>query len=170
MRLMRNDTQPEIPVRGYTPTQVPGMANETQNYGNHRRTFPLFHFVASPLLAIYLLYTIYTLVRAPSLATIMGVVLAAGVVALAFASRLMALTVQNRVIRLEMTLRLARVLGPVAAADALAGLPLGRLIALRFASDAELPGLIARVLSRELSTSAQVKEAIREWQPDLLRA
>ena len=52
----------------------------------------------------------------------------------------MALTVQNRVIRLEMTLRLQRILGPAAAADALAKLPLGRLIALRFASDAELPG------------------------------
>ena len=146
------------------------MANETQNFSNHKRSFPLFHFVAAPLLFIYLVYTIYSLVRAPSLATIMGVVLAAGVVAMLFASRIMALTVQNRVIRLEMTLRLQRVLGPAAAADALAKLPLGRLIALRFASDAELPGLIARVTSRELRTSAQVKEAIREWQPDLLRA
>ena len=146
------------------------MANETQNFSNHKRNFPLFHFVAAPLLFIYLVYTIYSLVRAPSLATIMGVVLAAGVVAMLFASRLMALTVQNRVIRLEMTLRLQRVLGAAAAADALATLPLGRLIALRFASDAELPGLIARVTSRELRTSAQVKEAIREWQPDLLRA
>jgi hypothetical protein len=69
-----------------------------------------------------------------------------------------------------MTLRLQRILGPVVAADALARLPLGRVIALRFASDAELPGLIARVLSQELSTSAQVKQAISEWQPDLLRA
>jgi hypothetical protein len=146
------------------------MANEIQNFANHKRNFPLFHFVAAPLLAIYLLYAIFALVRAPSLATVMAVVLAAGVVAMLFASRLMALTVQNRVIRLEMTLRLERVLGPMAAADALAKLPLGRLIALRFASDAELPELIARVLSQELGTSSQVKQAIREWQPDLLRA
>jgi multisubunit Na+/H+ antiporter MnhB subunit len=146
------------------------MANQMQNFANHKRAYPLFHFVAAPLLAIYLVYAISALVRAPSLATVMGVVLAAGLVAMLFASRIMALTVQNRVIRLEMTLRLERVLGPVAAAEALAKLPLGRLIALRFASDAELPGLIARVLSRELSTSSQVKQAIREWQPDLLRA
>jgi hypothetical protein len=146
------------------------MANETQNFSNHRRNFPLFHFVASPLLAIYLVYAIYSLVRAPSLGTVMALVLAAGVNAMLFASRIMAVTVQNRLIRLEMTLRLQRLLGPVAAADALARLPLGRIIALRFASDAELPGLIARVLSQELSTSAQVKQAIREWQPDLLRA
>lgn len=146
------------------------MTSETQNFSNHKRNFPLFHFIASPLLAIYLVYTIYALVRAPSLATVMGVVLAAGVTAMLFASRLMALTVQDRVIRLEMTMRLQRVLGPAAAADALARLPLGRLIALRFASDAELQGLIARVLSQELSTNLQVKQAIREWQPDLLRA
>jgi hypothetical protein len=146
------------------------MANDTQNFGNHRRNYPLYHFVAAPLLFIYLVYSIYTVVRAPSLATVMNVVLAAGLVALLFASRIMALTVQNRVIRLEMTLRLQRVLGPAAAADALARLPVGRLIALRFASDAELPGLIARVLSQELTTSTQVKQAIREWQPDLLRA
>ncbi|HEY2898822.1 MAG TPA: DUF6526 family protein [Gemmatimonadaceae bacterium] len=146
------------------------MAIETQNFSNHKRNFPLFHFVAAPLLAIYLAYALYSLVRAPSIETTMRLVLAAGVVATMFASRVMAVTVQNRVIRLEMTLRLQRILGPVAAADALAMLPLQRLIALRFASDAELPGLIARVLSQELSTSAQVKQAIREWQPDLLRA
>jgi len=146
------------------------MANETQNFGNHRRNYPLYHFVAAPLLAIYLVYAVWGLVRAPALPTAMNVVLAAGLVAMLFASRIMALTVQNRVIRLEMTLRLQRVLGPAAAADALARLPVGRLIALRFASDAELPGLIARVLSQELTTNTEVKQAIREWQPDLLRA
>jgi Family of unknown function (DUF6526) len=146
------------------------MATQTQNFGNHKRHFPLFHFIASPLLAIYLVYAIYTLVRGPSLATAMNVVLAAGVNAMLFASRLMVLTVQNRLIRLEMTMRLQRVLGPAVAADALARLPLGRLLALRFASDVELPVLVTRVLSQELSTNLQVKQAIREWQPDLLRA
>ena len=146
------------------------MANETQNFRNHKRNFPLFHFVAAPLLAIYLVYSVVTLVRAPSLATVMGVVLAAGVVATLFASRVMAVTVQNRVIRLEMTLRLQRLLGAASAADALSKLSVGQLIALRFASDAELPGLVARVLSNELTTKLEVKQAIREWQPDLLRA
>jgi hypothetical protein len=146
------------------------MANETQNFGNHKRNFPLFHFVAAPLLSINLVYSIVTLVRTPSLATVMGVVLAAGVVATLFASRVMAVTVQNRVIRLEMTLRLQRLLGGASAADALSKLTVGQLIALRFASDAELPGLVARVLSNELTTKLQVKQAIREWLPDLLRA
>ena len=96
--------------------------------------------------------------------------LAAGVNALMFASRLMALAVQNRLIKLEMTMRLERVLGAAAAADALAHLSLGTLIALRFASDAELQSLIARIRSKELVTNAAVKQAVREWQPDFLRA
>jgi hypothetical protein len=146
------------------------MATQTQNFGNHKRNYPLFHFVAAPLLSVYFVYSIYAALEASSLATVMNVVLAAGVLAALFASRVMAVTVQNRVIRLEMTLRLQRVLGAAAAADALARLPVNKLVALRFASDAELPELIGRVLSNELSTGSQVKQAIRDWQPDLLRA
>jgi hypothetical protein len=146
------------------------MATQTQNFSNHTRHYPLFHFIASPLLAIYALYAIYALIRAPSLATVMNVVLAAGVTATLFASRVMVLTVQNRVIRLEMMMRMERIMGAAAAADAMARLPVGRLVALRFASDAELPALISRVMSQELTTNLQVKQAIREWQPDLLRA
>ena len=146
------------------------MPSQTQSFENHTRYFPLFHFIASPLLAIYLVYTLYVLVRVPSLAALASVVLAAGVNAALFAARTMVLVVQNRVIRLEMRLRLERVLGAAAAADALANLAPARLIALRFASDAELPALIARVRSNELSTNRDVKQAIREWQPDYLRA
>lgn len=146
------------------------MATQPQTFANHTRFYPLFHFVAVPLLALNLLYSLYTLVRAPSLATVAGAVLAVGVVAAALATRLMVLTVQNRVIRLEMTIRLERVLGATAATDALANLPWRRLIALRFASDAELPALIARVRSNELTSGRAVKQAIREWQPDYLRA
>jgi hypothetical protein len=146
------------------------MASPTQSFQNHTRYFPRFHFVALPLLAIYLLYSLYAVIRTPSLATAAAVVLAAGVNALAFATRTMVLTVQNRVIRLEMTIRLERLLGAAAAADALSKLTARTLVALRFASDAELPALVARVRSNELATGREVKQAIREWQPDYLRA
>lgn len=146
------------------------MATPAQSFENHTRYYPLFHFVAAPLLAIYLVYAITELVHSPSRATAASVVLAAGVMASLQASRVMALTVQNRVIRLEMSMRLERLLGPAAAADALASLTVGKLVALRFASDAELPALIARVRSNELATGRDVKRAIREWQPDYLRA
>jgi len=146
------------------------MATRPQNFENHTRYFPRFHFMAAPLLALFLLYSLYALVRAPSLATAAGVVLAAGVNAALYATRTMILSVQDRVIRLEMTLRLERLLGAAAAADALASLTVGKLVALRFASDAELPALITRVRSNELATGREVKRAIREWQPDYLRA
>ena len=146
------------------------MALFAQNFQNHKRYLPLFHFTAVPLLVLYLLYALYALVRAPSLATLAGVVLGAGVTASVFASRLMAATVQDRVIRLEMTMRLERVLGAAAAADAIAKLSLRQIIALRFASDVELSALVARVASKELTTGVQLKQAIREWQADYLRA
>lgn len=146
------------------------MATRAQNFENHTRYFPLFHFIAAPLLAINLVFALSALGRAPSLATAAGVVLAAGVIATLLAARTMVLSVQNRVIRLEMTMRIERLLGAAAAADALASLTVGTLVALRFASDAELPALIARVRSNELATAREVKRAIREWQPDYLRA
>ncbi len=146
------------------------MATRPQTFENHTRYFPLFHFVAAPLLVFYFLYALDALVRTPSLATVAGVVLAVGVIATLQAARSMALSVQNRVIRLEMTMRLERLLGAAAASDALAHLTVGNLVALRFASDAELPALIARVRSNELATGRDVKRAIREWQPDYLRA
>jgi len=146
------------------------MARPEQDFQNHARFYPLYHFVAVPLLTLYTLYAIHALVRAPSLATAAAVVLAAGLIAGLLASRIMVLVVQNRVIRLEMSMRLARVLGAAPAADALASLSVGKLVALRFASDAELPALVARVIAKELNSNRDVKQAIREWQPDYLRA
>jgi hypothetical protein len=149
---------------------VTRMASPTQSFQNHTRYFPLFHFVALPLLASSLLYALYAMIRTPSLATAATVVLAAGATVLAFATRTMVLAVQNRLIRLEMTIRLERLLGAAAAADALSKLTTRILVALRFASDAELPALVARVRANELATGREVKQAIREWQPDYLRA
>ena len=145
------------------------MAERVQNFSNHRRFFPLFHFTAVPLVLLYLAYSVYVLVRAPSLATAAPVVLGASLLCTQLASRLMALSVQNRVIRLEMQLRLERLLGP-AGREAFDALTVGQLIALRFASDAELPALVQRVRSNELATSRSVKQAIREWRADFLRA
>lgn len=145
------------------------MAERTQNYSNHRRFFPLFHFTAVPLLVLFFGYSVYAFMRAPSLATGASVVLAVGVLCATLASRIMALAVQNRVIRLEMQLRLERVLGPAGQA-AFDALTMGQLVALRFASDGELPSLVQRVRSNELPTSKSVKQAIREWRADWLRA
>lgn len=78
--------------------------------------------------------------------------------------RVFALRLQDRIIRLEMQVRLAR-LGRGADFDRLS---LRQLIALRFASDAELPALIDRAVAEKLD-SKQIKEAVKDWQGDYLR-
>jgi hypothetical protein len=79
------------------------------------------------------------------------------------------LTVQNRVIRLEMRLRLAGVL-PAELKPRIPELTVAQLIALRFAADAELPGLIREVLDRKVTRPRDIKQKILDWQADHLRA
>lgn len=82
-------------------------------------------------------------------------------------ARLNPLKVQDRVIRLEERLRYAAVLSPSQLAVA-ETLPTRSLIALRFASDAQLPTLVERAAAEHLSP-AQIKQAISPWRPDTHR-
>jgi hypothetical protein len=76
--------------------------------------------------------------------------------------------VQDRVIRLEMTNRLERIL-PADLRARIGELSPGQLIALRFASDAELPELTRVVLTEGLRGRNDIKKKIRDWQPDHMR-
>ena len=71
---------------------------------------------------------------------------------------------QDRIIKLEMRVRGAGLLTPAQQA-ALAGLPTRQIVALRFASDAELPALLDRACSERLEPD-QIKRAIKNWTPD----
>jgi len=146
-----------------------GMPNQpVQTFKNHGRLYPPYHFVLVPLVLFYLIWTVVHLVRQPSMATAMPVVVAVSLFLLAFVARTFALTVQDRVIRLEMRLRL-RDLAPE-----LAGrfneFSVGQLIALRFASDAELAALARKVLDDKLDDRKAIKSMIKNWQADNLRA
>jgi hypothetical protein len=145
------------------------MAATAQSYANHRRSFPLFHYVAVPILVVNLGVAVAHLVRRPSLWNGWLVILSVGLAAGLLASRTSTLLVQDRVIALEMRLRLAAGLPP----ELLGRIPelrLKQLIGLRYASDAELAGLVERCLHGELDTADAVKRAIRDWRPDFLRA
>jgi hypothetical protein len=84
-----------------------------------------------------------------------------------FTARGMALRAQDRVIRLEERLRLARLMpGEDALIDSLRP---GQLVALRFASDDEVPALVRRCASGDLVKGEQIKKEIRNWRPDYLR-
>lgn len=85
------------------------------------------------------------------------------------AARLQTLTVQNRVIRLEEKQRYQKLLTGESLENA-KKLNLSQIIALRFASDAELAGLIRQVSDGKLTTSKEIKLAIKDWRGDHLRA
>jgi hypothetical protein len=140
-----------------------------QSYANHRRTFPLFHFVALPILGANVAVALVQAAQHPSAASAWSVVVSLGLVAGIVANRASALIVQGRVIGVEMRLRLAASLTPELRAR-IPELRLRQLIGLRFAGDAELPALVERCLRGELATADAVKREIRDWRPDFVRA
>jgi len=145
------------------------MAQAPQTLKNHARFFPLFHFFVAPVLMINFFVAVWRLYKAPSVGAGWAVVVALALAGLAFAARQMALTVQDRLIRLEMRLRLQQLLSPDLAAR-IGEIERPQFVALRFASDAELPDLVREVLAGKLETSKAIKERVRNWQGDYLRA
>jgi len=141
---------------------------QTQTYKNHTRLLPPFHFFVLPVLLGNLLITIRNLFRAPSLGTGWTAVVAAALLTFAILARNMALTAQNRIIRLEMRHRLKDVL-PSDLQSRIGELTPQQLIALRFASDAELPALVRDVLAGNLATQKAIKARVKNWQGDYLR-
>jgi hypothetical protein len=83
--------------------------------------------------------------------------------------RMFALAVQDRLIRLEMRLRMEGVL-PTELRPRISEFSVNQLVALRFASDAELPELASKVLAANLQDRKTIKQMIRNWQADDLRA
>ena len=142
---------------------------QTQNFANHAKIVPMFHYFVLPVLAINLVMSIVHAVRYFSVNSVIAFLVAAALVALAFSARIFALAVQDRVIRLEMQLRLQNLL-PADLRPRIPEFTVGQLVALRFASDAELPDLARKVLAESLRDRKAVKRLIRDWQPDNLRA
>jgi len=140
-----------------------------QTFENHARYVPLYHFVLFAILVVNLVWSVARVVRHPSVDAAVALLLAFALLILFFYARQFALTVQDRLIRLEMRLRLAKLL-PADLVSRIGELSVGQLIGLRFASDAELPELVRRVLSEGITDSTAIKKLIRDWQPDLLRA
>jgi hypothetical protein len=140
-----------------------------QNFENHAKIVPAFHYFILPVLAINLVQSIFRLTRHFSGDTVISALLALALVLLGLYARMFALTVQDRVIRLEMQLRLRNLLPPDQQ-GCIMDFTVGQLVALRFASDAELPGLARKVLDEKVSDRKTIKKMIQNWQTDLLRA
>ena len=145
------------------------MSQPTQSYKNHARVYPLFHFFVFPVLTINFVNAIRHLWNRPMRDTMWEAIVGFALVAFAWTVRVMVVSVQDRVIRLEMQVRLRSLLPADVLARANALTP-RQLVALRFAGDDEMPSLVADVLAGKLSTSKAIKQRIQNWQADHLRA
>jgi uncharacterized membrane protein YciS (DUF1049 family) len=141
-----------------------------QNFANHVRIVPMFHQVALPILGLNLIWTTYRLVHTWFwMDALVAFLVAIALVLVALFARMFALTVQDRVIRLEMRLRMEQLL-PADLKPRFDEFTVNQLVALRFASDAELPELARRVLAEKINNRKAIKQMIKAWKPDYLRA
>lgn len=138
-----------------------------QNFANHGRLDPLFHFFLVPILAVNFFVEIGALVRAFTPWAAWQCVVAAALLAAGLKIRLYALRVQDRVIRLEERLRLTSVLAEPLRSR-IGELSEAQLVALRFAAAAELPALVEKTLAGRWKNK-QIKQAIGAWRPDHFR-
>ena len=135
-----------------------------QTRDNHTRWHAPFHFFLAPISIIVLIWSIVLVVRQPSQVTALVAVLAFLLVVTATLARMYAIKVQDRVIRLEERLRIQHLCSSQLAAQG-HSLSESQLIALRFASDAEVPSLVAACVSEKLDRK-NIKARIQDWRPD----
>lgn len=143
--------------------------SESQTYQNHVRRLPLQYNLMAFIVTANILWSGYRLFGEMTGDRVMAFLVSVALFIMALSARTQTLTVQNRVIRLEMRHRLRDLLPADVAARALA-LPMSQLVALRFASDEEMPELVGEVLSGTLTDAKAIKQRIKQWQADHLRA
>src|SRR5579863_6136069 len=147
------------------------MANDKpQNLQNHARLVPPFHMFVLPVFLLNAGWSIYHVVKAGiSFESVLMVLVAFALLTMALFARVFALTVQDRVIRLEMRLRLAEIL-PADLRSRIPEFTVAQLVSLRFASDAELPALARKVLDEKMNDRKAIKQLVKNWQGDYVRA
>lgn len=145
------------------------MAKEAQNFKNHSKVVPAFHLFVLPMLIVNLVSMIVFACRHFSYRSVEGALTALALLLGIMYARMFALKVQDRLIRLEMRLRLVQIL-PTDLKPRIEEFTLAQLIALRFASDAELPALARKVLDEKIVDRKAIKAMVQNWQADELRA
>ncbi|HCE02115.1 MAG TPA: hypothetical protein DEQ98_02645 [Acidobacteria bacterium] len=144
------------------------MAEQEQNFANHARFVPPYHYVAFPILLVNVLYRLYWLSGGLTFDAILDVLVGVALIIVALFARVFALGAQDRVIRLEMRLRMRELL-PDDLQGRINDFTPTQMVGLRFASDAELPALARKVLDENIVKATPIKQAVKDWQPDLHR-
>ena len=141
-----------------------------QNFENHTKFVPAFHFFLLPVLLVNVGSAIYWCLHTERIvAGIIGIVVALAMAVGFVILRVMVLKVQDRVIRLEERMRFERVL-PADLQARISEFTIEQLVGLRFASNSELPELARKVLDEKLNSRKEIKKMIKVWRPDFARA
>ncbi|MEE2638925.1 MAG: DUF6526 family protein [Acidobacteriota bacterium] len=149
------------------------MADQGQNLANHARFVPAYHYVAAPIFLLNAGWAIYGLFGPPPLGgisfqAVLNVLVAIALVVLFLYARLFALGAQDRVIRLEMRLRMKDLL-PDDLQSRIHEFTPTQMVGLRFASDKELPDLARKVLDENITAATPIKKLVTDWQGDYHR-
>jgi hypothetical protein len=148
-----------------------------QHFANHGKVVPAFHFFVIPVLLLSLIWDIVSIFRISTHSAISLTVLAGFIVSvlvsialllMALLARTFALGVQDRVIRLEERIRYERLL-PEDLKLRVSEFTINQIVSLRFAGDAELPGLARRVLDGGVNDRKAIKQMVQNWRPDYQR-
>ncbi|MEP6569672.1 MAG: DUF6526 family protein [Acidobacteriota bacterium] len=141
---------------------------ENQNFANHTRWHPPFHFFIMPVMLINFFWWVVTFVKNPGSDTGWLIIVSLALLMLTLFVRTNSLKVQDRVIRLEEKLRYQQLLSPALVPQACA-LPPPQIVALRFAGDDELEALVRATLAGQFAKSKDIKLAIKHWRADMFR-
>lgn len=144
------------------------MANQGQNFSNHSRMVPPFHYVALPILLVNFVSAVVELFNGITFDASLHVLVAVALIIVALFARVFALKAQDRVIRLEMRLRMRELL-PEDRQGRINDFTPTQMVSLRFAGDAELPELARKVLDENITKTTSIKKMITDWQGDYFR-
>jgi hypothetical protein len=141
--------------------------SEPQSYAHHHRFDPWYHIVAFGVLLVAFLMSVVHLVHHHDHQAVWQFLVSFGLLVVWGRVRIYSLKVQDRLIRLEETLRMKALLTPELMAR-VPELQPAQFVALRFASDAELPARVAEALDGKLGSKA-IKQNIQTWRADHFR-
>ncbi len=148
-----------------------------QNFANHGKFVPMFHFFLLPALLLNLIWAVRWFFPLQVntmfgfqvfMSHLVNLIVAIALIVMAFLARTFALGVQDRVIRLEERIRYERLL-PEDLKPRIGEFTISQLVSLRFACDAELPGLARKVLDAKMSERKAIKQMVQNWRPDYHR-
>lgn len=144
------------------------MSQSDQSFSNHAAWFPLYHFVLAPVVVGLFIWSGYRAMSTHGVDQHVTLLAAAALLLVTAVIRLTPVKLQDRIIRLEEQVRMHRVL-PAEMQARMGEFSVDQLVALRFASDAELPDLARRVLDERITKRADIKRAIKTWRADHFR-